>query len=169
VINVALIGGAHVQDHEFFYPKYRLSEELNLKTLVATPGKELVLSNKGSKIIPDLAIEELSALDFQGVVIPGGALAIEYLRQNKALIKFVESMNLANKAIASICQGAQILISAKAVQGRTVSGYYSISEDIVNAGGTYLDLPTVIDKNLITTAHYKDMGPWMKEFILILN
>ena len=78
-------------------------------------------------------------------------------------------MNLAGKPIASICQGAQILISAKAVRGRTLSGYYSISEDIVNAGGTYLDLPAVIDKNLVTTAHYKDMGPWMKEFISLFN
>lgn len=169
MINIALIGGAHVQDHEFFYPKYRLSEELEFKTLVATPGKELVLTNRGSKIIPDLAIEDLNVMDFQGVVIPGGALAIEYLRQNKALINFVEKMNSASKPIASICQGAQILISAKAVRGRTLSGYYSISEDIVNAGGTYLDLPAVIDKNLITTAHYKDMGPWMKEFISLFN
>ena len=167
--NVVLIGGVHIQDHEFFYPKYRLSEELNIKTLVATPNNESVMTNKGSKILSDLAIEVLRVEDFDGVVIPGGAHAIEYLRQNRKLIDFVQGMNLAKKPIASICQGSQILISAKAVPGRKVSGYYSISEDITNAGGIYLDLPVVIDANLITTAHYKHMGPWMKEFILSLN
>ena len=53
-------------------------------------------------------------------------------------------------------------ISAKIVKNRKVSGYYSMIDDLVNAGAEYVDLPAVIDDNLVTTAHYKDMGPWMK-------
>ena len=45
------------------------------------------------------------------------------------------------------------------------SGYYSMKDDLVNAGAIYTDLPAVIDENIITTAHYKDMGPWMREVI----
>jgi protease I len=168
-LRVLLIGGKIIQDHEFFYPKYRLSEELNISVDVATPECQPCETNKGSKIVPTLAIEEVDISAFDGLVIPGGAHAIEYLRQNKKLIELTQKANELNKVIASICQGSQILISAKCVKGRTVSGYYSIKDDIMNAGGKYLDLPVVQDGNLVCTAHYKDMGPWMKRFIDVLN
>ena len=67
--------------------------------------------------------------------------------------------------IACICSGAQLLISAKVVKGRKIAGYYSMKDDIINSGAIYTDEPAVIDENIITTAHYKDMGPWMKEVI----
>ena len=70
--------------------------------------------------------------------------------------------NNLKKTIGCICSGAQLLISAKIVKGRKVSGYYSMMDDIENAGALYTDLPAVIDENLVTTAHYKDLGPWMK-------
>lgn len=166
---VLLIGGKLIQDHEFFYPKYRLSEEVNLTIDVATPDGQPCESNKGSKILPNLAIESVNIGNYDGLVIPGGAHAIEYLRQNSKLIELTSNANEKGVVIASICQGSQILISAKCVKGRTVSGYYSIKDDIENAGGKYLDMPVVQDGNLICTAHYKDMGPWMKRFIDVLN
>ena len=67
------------------------------------------------------------------------------------------------KIIACICSGAQLLISAKIVKGRKIAGYYSMQDDLVNAGANYTDLPAVVDENIITTAHYKDMGAWMRE------
>ena len=69
------------------------------------------------------------------------------------------------KIIACICSGAQLLISAKVVKGRKIAGYYSMKDDLINAGAEYTDLPAVIDGNIVTTAHYKDMGPWMKAAI----
>ena len=62
-----------------------------------------------------------------------------------------------------------MLISAKVVSGRRISGYYSIKDDIINAGATYVDEPAVIDKNIITTAHYKHLGPWMKATLQKFN
>ena len=61
------------------------------------------------------------------------------------------------------------MISAKVVKGRKIAGYYSMQDDLVNAGAIYTDLPAVIDGNIITTAHYKDMGPWMKAVIEKIN
>ena len=55
-----------------------------------------------------------------------------------------------------------MLISAKIVKGKKISGYYSMKDDIINAGAEYTDLPAVVDSGIITTAHYKDLGPWMK-------
>ena len=73
------------------------------------------------------------------------------------------------KTIACICSGAQLLISAKVVKNRKISGYYSMKDDILNAGAIYEDLPAVVDKNIITTAHYKDMGPWMKKSLEVFS
>ena len=56
----------------------------------------------------------------------------------------------------------QLLISAKIVKGKKIAGYYSLEDDITNAGAIYTDKPAVIDGKIVTTAHYKDMGPWMK-------
>ena len=62
-----------------------------------------------------------------------------------------------------------LLNSAKIVKGRKIAGYYSMKDDLTNAGAIYTDLPAVIDENIITTAHYKDMGPWMKAVIQKLS
>ena len=87
---------------------------------------------------------------------------MEKVRQNKEIIDFISEFNKQEKIIACICSAAQLLISAKVVKGRNISGYYSMKDDLINAGANYTDLPAVIDKNIITTAHYKDLGPWMK-------
>ena len=55
------------------------------------------------------------------------------------------------------------------LKGRKIAGYYSMKDDLVNAGAVYTDLPAVVDKHIVTTAHYKDMGPWMKAVIEKLN
>jgi protease I len=87
---------------------------------------------------------------------------MEKIRQEKKIIDFISKFNEQKKIIACICSGAQLLISAKTVKGRKIAGYYSMKDDLVNAGAIYTDKPAVIDENIITTAHYKDMGPWMK-------
>jgi protease I len=61
------------------------------------------------------------------------------------------------------------LISAKVVKGRKVSGYYSIKDDIINAGAEYVDAPSVADGNLITCPHYKHLGDWMKETLRLFK
>ena len=66
------------------------------------------------------------------------------------------------KTIGCICSGVQLLISAKVVKGKKIAGYYSLEDDITNAGAIYTDKPAVVDGKIVTTAHYKDMGPWMK-------
>ena len=94
---------------------------------------------------------------------------MEKVRQDKKIINFISEFDKQKKIIACICSGAQLLISAKVVKGRKIAGYYSMEDDLVNAGAIYTDLPAVVDKNIVTTAHYKDMGPWMKAAIEKLN
>ena len=90
---------------------------------------------------------------------------MEKVRQEKKIIKFISDFDKEKKVIACICSGAQLLISAKVVKNRKIAGYYSMKDDLINAGANYTDMPAVVDKNIVTTAHYKDMGPWMREVI----
>ena len=94
---------------------------------------------------------------------------MEKIRLNKGLIKFISEFYNNGKIIACICSGVQLLISAKIVKGKHIAGYYSLEDDITNAGAIYTDKEVVIDKNIFTTAHYKDMGPWMGAVINHLN
>jgi len=91
--------------------------------------------------------------------------AMEKIRQDKRLINFITDFYNEDKVIACICSGAQLLISAKIVKGKKIAGYYSMQDDLTNAGAIYTDEPAVIDGKIITTAHYKDMGPWMKSVL----
>ena len=86
---------------------------------------------------------------------------MEKVRQNEKIIQFISEFHSKNKVIGCICSGAQLLISAKIVKGKKISGYYSMKDDLENAGAMYTDLPAVIDSKIVTTAHYKDLGSWM--------
>ena len=114
-------------------------------------------------------IHEINPKDYDLLILPGGVKAMEKVRQNKGIIKFISEFDKKKKLIACICSGAQLLISAKVVKGRKISGYYSMEDDLTNAGAIYTDLPAVIDDNIITTAHYKDMGPWMRATLDFFN
>ena len=164
-----IISGNLAQDHEFIYPYYRLLEE-NFELDVCLPDGKPVLGFLGTTLPPNKdqiikKINEVSVDDYDVLVLPGGVKAMEKIRQDIKIIDFISNFNSKNKIIACICSGAQLLISAKVVKNKKIAGYYSMKDDLINAGAIYTDLPAVIDKNIITTAHYKDMGPWMREVI----
>ena len=156
-----ILTGNLVQDHEFIYPYYRVQED-GYKVDVAVRDKKQVNGIIGAKIIPTKDIPELKVEDYDLLILPGGAKAMEYMRQDMDILKFISDFNSSGKTIASICHAAQLLISSKIVKGRKISGYYSIKDDINNAGAVYTDEPAVVDGNIVTTAHYKDLGIWMK-------
>ena len=160
-----IISGPLAQDHEFIYPYYRLLEaqsKLDVCIIGGKPAKGIL----GTTLPPDKDhlvkdIDQVNVKDYDLLVLPGGVKAMEKIRQDERLIKFISNFHKEDKIIACICSGAQLLISAKIVKGKKIAGYYSMKDDILNAGGIYTDEPAVIDGKIITTAHYKDMGPWM--------
>ena len=99
------------------------------------------------------------------LIIPGGVKALEKLRQEKSALSFIKKWDSLGKTIGSICHGGQMLISSGIVQGRDVSGYYSIKDDLQNAGGNFIDAEAVVSNNLISCPHYKWMGQWMAKVI----
>ena len=168
-----IISGNLAQDHEFIYPYYRLLEEGFIVDVCLLEGKP-VQGILGTTIPPNKdqvikKISDVSVNDYKILVLPGGVKAMEKVRQESKIIKFISDFDKKKKIIACICSAAQLLISAKVVKGRKIAGYYSMKDDLLNAGAIYTDLPAVEDDNIITTAHYKDMGPWMKAVIQKLS
>lgn len=164
-----IISGELAQDHEFIYPYYRLLEA-NFDVDVCMLEGKAVKGILGTTLPPNKnqtvkTIDQIKVDDYDLLIIPGGVKAMEKVRQEKRIINFITKFNEKKKIIACICSGAQLLISAKVVKGRKIAGYYSMEDDLVNAGAIYTDKPAVIDENIISTAHYKDMGPWMREVL----
>lgn len=164
-----IISGSLVQDHEFIYPYYRLLED-EFDVDVALLGGSPVEGILGTKIPPNKDQQVIDFIDikvdkYNLLIIPGGAKAMEYLRQNQLLLDIIREFNEKKITIGSICHGAQLLISSKIVKGKKISGYYSVKDDINNAGAEYVDAPFVKDDNIISAPHYKHLGPWMKNVL----
>jgi protease I len=160
------------QDHEVIYPYYRVQED----------GFEVdIMSNKIGKIFGILGtyMESTKSVfdlndkgkleeyikEYDLLIIPGGVKALEKLRQENAALLFINKWNKNKKTIGSICHGGQMLISSKIVDGRDVSGYYSIKDDLINAGAKFVDAEYVVSENLVSCPHYKWMGQWMAKVI----
>ena len=163
-----ILTGKFVQDHEFTYPFYRLQEE-GYEVDVVVKGDAEVVGAIGVRVQPTKKFSEVRVQDYILLVVPGGAKCMEYIRQDQDFLKFIADFHASGKVVASICHGTQMLISANLVKGRKMSGYYSIKDDINNAGGKYVDAPFVNDGRIVTSPHYKHLGPWMKEVIAEVN
>lgn len=156
------------QDHEVIYPYYRLQEEGQVDVVANVTGK--IFGILGAHVTATKTIDDLywkMIDDYDLLVLPGGVKALEKLRQSKRALDFIYNWNEKGKTIASICHGGQLLVSSKIINGRKVSGYYSIKDDLINAGGEYVDAPYVVDGNLVCCPHYDHMASWLKEAIRV--
>jgi protease I len=153
------------QDHEVIYPFYALQEHGYGVEVCANATKERIWGILGSHIVSDYTTNELSVdlvSSYDLLCIPGGVKALEKLRLEPNAVEFVKAWFGADKPTMCICNGGQLLITADVLRGRKCSGYYSIEPDIRNAGAEY-DRGVVVDGNLISCAHYDDMGEWMRK------
>jgi len=159
-----ILTGKLVQDHEYIYPYYRVQEE-GWHVDVATKNEETVLGYFGTKVVPNRNIQGLNVSDYDLLILPGGVKAMEHMRLEITILRFITDFHKAGKIIASICSAAQLLISANIVRGKRISGYYAMKDDIINAGATYVNAPAVVDSKIVTSPHYKYLGPWMQAVI----
>ncbi|WP_438432853.1 type 1 glutamine amidotransferase domain-containing protein [Gorillibacterium sp. sgz500922] len=125
-------------------------------------GEELKGKNGEASYQAEEAIESVKAADFDAVVIPGGS-SPEGLRTNESILRFVKELNEAGKPIAAICHGPQILISAGLLEGRTITSYPPLKDDMVNAGANFVDEEVVVDGNFITSRTPKDEPAFIRE------
>lgn len=161
-----------VQDEEFIYPYHRLIEEgYDLKVVfVPTEKYKKQVGKYGIPFKSDMSIENADIdelLNNDLLIIPGGWQAPEIMRMNNKVLDLVRKFKENNKIIAAVCHGPQVLISANILKGVNATGFSGIKDDLINAGANYIDAPFVTDNNIITSPHYKDLGPWMKEVLRV--
>lgn len=152
------------EDSELTYPYYRL-QEAGIGTEIATPDGESVSGKIGEEMDADLAIAEASEDDYDLLVVPGGHAPENLRLEAPEVTDLIAAFDGSGKPIASVCHGAQILISAGVLEGREVAGYWSIEDDIENAGATFVDEEAVVDDNLITSRNPDDLPAWLSTLL----
>lgn len=111
------------------------------------------------------ALEEASTAQYDGLLLPGGALGADRLRGDASALKFTRCFQEEEKPIAAICHAPWILISAGIARGRTLTSYFSIADDIRNAGGKWVDQAAECDRNWVTSRNPDDLPEFCKEMI----
>ena len=164
-----IITGSLVQDHEFIYPFYRLQEE-GYHIDILNGSNQQVLGYFGTKIPPQrddsiIQVQEIKIDNYSLLILPGGIKSMEHLRLKKDYLQIIKEFDRKKKIIGCICSGVMMMISAKITKNRKITGYYAWKDDIENSGAEFLDEKVVVDRNIITSPHYKYNGLWMKEVL----
>jgi len=157
------------QDQEVIYPYHRLKGE-GFETIIVGPRDGKVEGLFGTKFDCNyfgtfLADPRQFHRFVDLLILPGGVKALEKIRQEKQVINVIRDFE---GTIGSICHGAQLLISAGRCNGEVIAGYYSIEDDITNAAGVYSREP-VVSNNIVSAAHYDDMGKWMNMVLSVFE
>ena len=120
------------------------------------------LHEPASRVHVDKTIAEANPNDYDGLLLPGGFINPDLLRQSAEAREFVRAFDRAGKPIASLCHGPWVLASAGLLQGRTLTSWPGVRDDLVNAGATWLDREFVRDGNLATSRGPQDLIPFVQ-------
>jgi protease I len=153
---VAILLANMYEDMEFWYPYYRLKEDGNEVVIVADKGGETYTSKHGYPARSDVSAADVSASDFDAIIIPGG-FAPDFMRRSESMLEFVRQAVKANRLIAAICHGVWMLCHTDILRGRRCTSFPSIRYDVQNAGGKWVDLECCVDGNLITSRRPDDL------------
>jgi len=119
--------------------------------------------DKSITVPVDRTLDEINANEYDGVVLPGGALNADTIRVEPKLQSFLRNFNSAGKPMAVICHAPWELVSAGLAQGRTMTSYFTIQDDIRNAGANWVDREVVVDRNLVTSRQPDDIPAFNRE------
>lgn len=153
---------------EFWYPYYRLKEE-GAEVMVVGSGRTGVFTGKpATECKADVSAADVTAGDFDGIVIPGG-YAPDMMRRYPAMVNLVKDMDQESKLVAAICHAGWMLASADILRGRKVTSFFAIKDDLIHAGADWVDQGVVVDGNLITSRTPDDLPVFMKAIIDFLK
>ncbi|WP_214020152.1 type 1 glutamine amidotransferase domain-containing protein [Methanoculleus sp.] len=109
----------------------------------------------------DRAASDVSADDFDALFIPGG-YSPDKLRAHDAPVEFVRRFVESGKPVLAICHAPQLLITAQVLEGRKITGWKSVIQDIKNAGAEYIDREVAIDGNLVSSRNPDDIPAFIE-------
>ena len=163
-MKIAVLVEEMYQEMEVWYPVYRLREAGCQVTLVGPKAGHEYPSKLGYPAKADKAAADVSAADFDLVVIPGG-FAPDFMRRTEAMIRLASDMAERGKPVAAICHGPWVLCSTQALKGKKATCFFAIKDDVINAGATYVDAEVVRDGNLITSRKPDDLPAFLQAIV----
>jgi len=183
---VLMIVGDYTEDYEVMVP-FQALQMVGHTVHVVCPGRDdgeqivtaihdfenedTYSEKRGHNFTLNETFDDIDVTDYDALFLPGGR-APEYLRLEEEVIEMVQHFAEENKPIAAICHGPQILISADVIDGKTLTGYPSLEDDIVNAGGEYADIDlddAIVDGNLVTAQAWTAHPALLKKFLDLLE
>jgi protease I len=165
---VAILAEKIYEDLELWYPYYRMKEAGASVQVVGSGSAAQFESKHGLPVKVDVNADQVSADQFDAVIVPGG-YAPDHMRRYPAMLKLVRDAHQQGKVVAAICHAGWVLVSAKILQGKTVTSVGAIKDDVINAGATWVDKDVVRDGNLITSRTPSDLPAFCREIIKALS
>lgn len=167
-LRVAILVTDDFEQVELTEPKKAL-EQAGATTKIISPkaGQVQGMNHdvKADTFPVDMTLDQANPGDFDAVLLPGGAVNADALRMQPKAQDFVRQIESSKKPIAVICHGPWLLISAGLVKGKNMTSYYTIQDDIRNAGGNWSDQEVVRDGNWVSSRSPKDLPAFNKAII----
>ena len=113
----------------------------------------------------DVALEDADISGYDGLMIPGGVINPDHMRNQKEYVEFAKSFMESGKPVAAICHGPQLLIETGLLKGKKMTSYSSIKTDIINAGAEWIDEEVVVDKGFVTSRSPEDLPAFNKKLV----
>ncbi|HWT92189.1 MAG TPA: type 1 glutamine amidotransferase domain-containing protein [Solirubrobacteraceae bacterium] len=165
---IAILATDGVEQVELTEPRKALEEAGATTHLVSLDTGEIQAFNHldhGDKLKVDKKVSDVSAGDYDGLLIPGGVANGDFLRADQDALTFTAAFAEAKKPIASICHGPWVLVETGIVKGRTITSWPSLKTDVENAGGTWVDEEVHVDSGLTTSRNPDDIPAFNAKII----
>lgn len=183
---ILMIVGDYTEDYEVMVP-FQMLQMVGHIVHVVCPGRDegeqivtaihdfenedTYSEKRGHNFTLNETFDDIDVTDYDALFLPGGR-APEYLRLEEEILEMVQHFAEEIKPIAAVCHGPQILISADVIDGKTLTGYPSLEDDIVNAGGEYADIDlddAILDGNLVTAQAWTGHPALLRKFLELLG
>lgn len=165
---IAILVADGFEQSELEVPRQALID-VGAQTFVVSPAEDMVKGWRekswGTPVAVDLQLSEADANEFDGLLLPGGVMNPDKLRDDDEAVRFIEKFVEDKKPIAAICHGPWTLINAGGVEGKRMTSYSSIRADLENAGARWEDSPVVVDRGLVTSRSPKDFHAFIPKMI----
>ena len=165
---VAILATDGVERIELTEPRKAL-DAAGARTVVVSPKSGSIKGwehdHWGDSITVDQSLDDARADQFDALMLPGGVMNPDHLRQNERAVQFVRSFFDAGKPVAAICHAPWMLVEADVVNGRTITSWPSLRTDIMNAGAEWVDREVVTDEGLVTSRKPDDIPAFSRKMI----
>ncbi len=171
-VRVAILVSSCFEQSELTEPRKALEEAGAMTHIVSVqPGTIRAMKNdeKADTFNVDFTLDQVTPDDFDAVLLPGGVFNSDFLRADERAQELVRAFDTVGKPIAVICHAPWLLISAGLVEGRTLTSYYTIEDDVRNAGGRWIDQEVVRDDNWVSSREPADLPAFNREMIIMFD